>query len=411
MSGTWTDSAIEASQANARTQDPDGPIVFALSSHSNAQLPGWKLLIVDDEPEIHNVTRLVLKDFFYARKGLEFLSAHSGGEAREVLEADPDIAVVLLDVVMETEDAGLQIARFIRQSLGNQFMRIILRTGQPGVAPEREIIQRYDINDYRSKTELTQERMFSVLHTALSSYHHLSRLASNSRHVSHLVEEYRALLERISIRLNEPTHGLVRGLDHLDPHLSTQMPEGLRPHWQQMREGTNRLVALNRTLSLLRRLEQPMNESRGQFSGQKAVSDVLSRCRERIEQLQARVAVNGEWPALLGYRELFIRMLEELLHNALSHHGDTPPDVEIGMQPQGRFWCISVGDRGRGIGAAQADENPDSDAPPAAQQPAGLGLLLCRKVASLHGGTMYIESRPDGGTLVRVQLPSRNVQA
>ena len=110
----------------------------------------FKLLIVDDENEIHVMTKLVLNDYQYQDYGLEFISAFSGAEAKEVLRQTPDIACCLLDVVMETKDAGLDVAKFIREEINNTKIRIVLRTGQPGKAPEKDVILNYDINDYKA---------------------------------------------------------------------------------------------------------------------------------------------------------------------------------------------------------------------------------------------------------------------
>lgn len=130
----------------------------------------WKLIIVDDESEVHAVTKLALSDFKFQGKGLEFLSAYSGKEAQELIVQHPDVAIVLLDVVMETDDAGLKVAQFIREEAKNNHVRIILRTGQPGQAPERQVIVNYDINDYKSKTELTAQKLFTVVMSSLRSY-------------------------------------------------------------------------------------------------------------------------------------------------------------------------------------------------------------------------------------------------
>ena len=117
----------------------------------------WKLLIADDDEEVHTLTRLVLSGFEFEARGLEFLSAHSGRETVEMLRRHPDTALVLLDVVMEKDDAGLLAVRKIRRELDNHFVRIILRTGQPGQAPEQEVVSSYDINDYKVLTELSSQ--------------------------------------------------------------------------------------------------------------------------------------------------------------------------------------------------------------------------------------------------------------
>jgi len=140
----------------------------------------WKLLIVDDEEDVHSITRMVLEGFEFEGGRLEFLSAYSAEEGRKIMAATADVAVILLDVVMETSQAGLELASFVREELGNQLVRIILRTGQPGQAPERQVIIDYDINDYKSKSELTAQKLFTAVTTGLRSYRDL-RAISRSR--------------------------------------------------------------------------------------------------------------------------------------------------------------------------------------------------------------------------------------
>jgi len=136
----------------------------------------WKIMLVDDEKEIHHVTKLALKDFAYEGKGLAFVSAYSAQEARQLIQSHSDTALILLDVVMETDHAGLALAKYIRETLGNNFVRIILRTGQPGQAPEGTVIVDYDINDYKAKTELTTQKLFTTIVTALRSYRDITTL-------------------------------------------------------------------------------------------------------------------------------------------------------------------------------------------------------------------------------------------
>jgi response regulator RpfG family c-di-GMP phosphodiesterase len=158
----------------------------------------WKILIVDDEPEIHAVTKLALSDFSLNGVGLSFLSAYSGEEAIEHLKEHPDIAVVLLDVVMETDDAGLIVANRIRNELDNHFTRIILRTGQPGQAPEKHVIVNYDINDYKSKTELTAQKLFTVIIAALRSYRDIMTIEESRQGLQKVITASTDLFSRRS---------------------------------------------------------------------------------------------------------------------------------------------------------------------------------------------------------------------
>ncbi|MBC7917020.1 MAG: response regulator, partial [Rhodoferax sp.] len=124
-------------------------LVFTDEKLETAMRPGalaWQILVVDDEPAVHDVTKLVMAGFEMDGRGLEFTHCYSAKEARAVLAAPNDFALILLDVVMETEHAGLELARHIREDIGNLNVRIVLRTGQPGQAPEEQVIKNYDIN-------------------------------------------------------------------------------------------------------------------------------------------------------------------------------------------------------------------------------------------------------------------------
>ncbi len=157
-----------------------------------------KLLIVDDEKEIHVMTRLVLSDFSFENATLEFLSAYSEQEAKELIQDHPDAACILLDVVMEKKDSGLEVVRFIREEQKNDKLRIILRTGQPGKAPENDIICNYDINDYKEKTELTSQKLFTTITTALRSYSHLVELEKKTAQIA---EKNTQLKEEVARRI------------------------------------------------------------------------------------------------------------------------------------------------------------------------------------------------------------------
>ena len=159
----------------------------------------WPLLIVDDDPAVHSITRYVLEDFSFENRRLEFVSAFSGAEAKRTLEANPTIAVVLLDVVMETDDAGLEVVRFIREQLRNRFVRIILRTGQPGQAPERQVLTDYDINDYKAKNELTAQKLFTAVLASLRAYNQIAALEMSRLGLQKILHASSSLYERRSV--------------------------------------------------------------------------------------------------------------------------------------------------------------------------------------------------------------------
>ncbi len=156
--------------------------------------PVWHVLIVDDDPEVHSATRFVLRGQQLLGRAIELHSAYSAAQAREMLMGSVDYAVILLDVVMEQPDAGLHLVQVIRQDLNLQGVRIILRTGQPGYAPELDVISRYDINDYRTKSELTQTRLVTSLISALRGFEQIRRIEASRRGLTQIIHATRDLL-------------------------------------------------------------------------------------------------------------------------------------------------------------------------------------------------------------------------
>ena len=130
----------------------------------------WRILIVDDDVDVHVVTKFALSTSSFQGRRLSFLHAYNGREALAVLARTADIALVLLDVIMETPDAGLRVAQKIRTELQNELVRIVLRTGQPGQALEHSIIVDYDINDFWCKADLTTRKLFTTVIASLRAY-------------------------------------------------------------------------------------------------------------------------------------------------------------------------------------------------------------------------------------------------
>lgn len=153
---------------------------FSQDSPKHEELPvkTWKVLVVDDEVSIHDVTISALKSVVIEGRRLELISAMNAAEAKEKLLDHEDITLALIDVVMETRTAGLDLVNYIRHDLGNHLMRIVVRTGQPDEVPERYIIDQYDINDYKEKTELTVDKLYTVIRSSIKQYMQLVELES-----------------------------------------------------------------------------------------------------------------------------------------------------------------------------------------------------------------------------------------
>ena len=173
----------------------------------------WQVLIVDDDPEIHSVTQLALSDLIVLGRRLEYLHAYSGQDACKLIKENNDIVLVLLDVVMETDHAGLTVVRYIRETLNKQDIRIVLRTGQPGYAPEESVIKEYDINDYKTKTELTRRKLVTTVYAAIRAYQQIATVTEGRKGLEKIVSGSSSLLELHTI--TEYSQGTLKQLAQL----------------------------------------------------------------------------------------------------------------------------------------------------------------------------------------------------
>jgi len=162
--------------------------LFDFAPEAKKTLPPWNVLIVDDEPGVHEVTKLVLANFRFEDRKIKFYQAFSAAEARKILVQIDDLAVLLLDVVMEDEQAGLRLVRYVREELKNSHVRIVLRTGQPGQAPEQDVIANYDINDYKDKTELTAQKLYTTLYATLRAYRDVMTIEYSKRGLQRVIQ-------------------------------------------------------------------------------------------------------------------------------------------------------------------------------------------------------------------------------
>ncbi|PWC57216.1 histidine kinase [Azospirillum sp. TSH7] len=194
---------------------PEDGAATVASSQRPSGTP-WPVLVVDDDPQVHAMTAVLLRDFDFDGRPFEVVSALSAEEAKAVLAQRPDLPIALLDVVMETEDAGLKLVRHIREELGNRRMRIILRTGQPGQAPERDVIVGYDINDYKAKSELTAQRLFTTLVSGLRAWRDIVTIERNRQGLERILSASAPLFEMRPMRafVERLVEQIARVVDH-----------------------------------------------------------------------------------------------------------------------------------------------------------------------------------------------------
>ena len=154
----------------------------------------WKVLIVDDDEDVHQATVFALNNTPILGRRVRFLHAYSALQAVHCLKDEGDVAVILLDVVMERENTGLSLVKTIRESLSMNDVRIVLRTGQPGYAPEVDAIRDYDINDYKIKSELSRSSLFATLTTSIRSYEQIHTISASQRGLDIIIQANRRMM-------------------------------------------------------------------------------------------------------------------------------------------------------------------------------------------------------------------------
>ncbi|MGD8835561.1 MAG: response regulator [Desulfobacteraceae bacterium] len=175
----------------------------------------WRVLLVDDEPDVHEITRIALKRFTFDGKNLELTSAYSAEQAREILQNDHNFSVAMIDVVMETQEAGLDLVRFIREEKGLSHIRLIVRTGQPGKAPEKYVIDNFDIDDYKEKTDLTSIKLYTLFRSSIKSYRDILAIERSRVKLDKKVKERTKELQKANKKLEATIFDLQKALQNV----------------------------------------------------------------------------------------------------------------------------------------------------------------------------------------------------
>jgi response regulator RpfG family c-di-GMP phosphodiesterase len=406
----------------------------------------WRVLVVDDDADVHAVTRLALRNVSFKDRELELFSAYSAADGFRLLRDTADIALVLLDVVMETEDAGLVLARRIREELDNQTVRVVLRTGQPGQAPEQRVIVDYDINDYKAKTELTTQRLFTAVVSALRAYETLTMLersraglakilagATNLYQAGSLREFASGVLAQVSAVLGVGADGMlcVMASDSGEPAVlaatgafaalavEAQLPPGhpLRPTLDcALREQANQYGKGATVLSIRTRQQQrlciavtpplpmaPMQRDLLELYCQRIASafdnqylfDQLSKTQEATVEVLAQVAQFRDADALTHARR--VRDLSTRIALCMKARApalaDAAGDPELTAELVALIGLASMlHDVGMGT-AFDPLEQPASLTPEqrsAMQHHAGIGRSVLERAAATVGGVSYL---------------------
>ena len=405
----------------------------APSETESVQSKPWQILVVDDDPDVHALTRLMSWDYRFQDRPLEILSAYSAEGARGLLQINPDIAVAVIDVVMETRDAGLELVQDIREKLGNFLCRIILRTGETGAAPEHDVVALFDICDYLTKAQLTEERFHASLFCALRAYDQLAMVEAVRRDVESQANERMRELGRkkdksvnaarakseflalISHELRTPLNSILgfTKLAHDMLQDRTDDAATITSHLNHALEASNYLLGLvNRVLDLAK-----IEAGRMELAPQRLdVAGTLRRAlwmvgeQAKTSGISLGLSITSNVAPLWADEQMLTEMLLNLLSNAIKftpRHGTIELWVESGSDGG---VTIAIADTGCGIpankiGAVFTPYEQIDNHFQRAPHGTGLGLSLVRGMMDMHRGCVTIASTEGVGTTVTLLFP------
>ena len=423
----------------------------------------WPILLVDDDPQVHQVIRVALSNFRFLERSLHILSAYSGREARSTIEQNPELVLVLLDVVMESNDSGLQVVRYVRETLGNRTIRLILLTGQPGEAPEASIIDNYDINDYKIKVEFSQQKLLTTLITGIRSYCDILALENNRRELARvnaqlqlfnqnleqLVEARtqelasknreleqevytRKLAEEAAEKANKAkseflanmTHELRTPLNAIIGFSELLSSSDIEPDYQYQariinRSGEHLLSLINSILDMSKIESGRITLDSDSFDLYLVLRDLkdLFRLKAQEKNLQLIFDQNPNLPQYIyGDQRKLRQILINLIGNAIKFTalGSVTVAVSCCSPPRADAsvsLCFKVEDTGPGISEDELDKLfipfEQTSTGRRSSQGTGLGLSISQQFVQLMGGEIKVSTKMGVGTCFTFEIQTR----
>jgi signal transduction histidine kinase len=414
--------------SDAAAEAPEERGLFAAEDSAPAVMPTevegpWVVLIVDDDRDVHAITRIVLDGYRFKGRRIELLSAHSAAEARVVFAHRHDIAVALIDVVMETDDAGLRLTRDVREAIGNRRVRIILRTGQAGHAPEREVIVDYDINDYKTKTELTVEKMFVMMTAALRGYHDLVLIEEaialkaakeTAEAANRAKSDFLALM---SHELRTPINAIIGYAEMVVEEATETGEESILGDVRRISHAGRHLLSMVNNIMDLSKIEAGMMDVYlEEFDVAELVTEIESVAQALAQRNRNRLIV--ERPVDLGRMRSDMTKVRQVVFNLLSNALKFTEDGTVRLDVRARDGAddapieFTITDTGIGMTDEQLGRlfRPYSQADASTSRRyggTGLGLAIVKQFCELLGGAVTVESRIGAGSTFKVRLPRR----
>ncbi len=358
--------------------------------------PAWVVLVIDDNHPLLKVTHNILKNFRYADRRIQVECAHSAKDGKALYKRFPNAAIILLDCVMETEHSGLDFVRYIREEENNRAVQIILRTGQPGVAPENEVLHHHAINDYLDKSQLTAASLRARITSYLRNYENVNQLLRNKDALAgSLAHEIKNPLGQLDFSLRK----IRESLPNLEPiEGSESRSKNVIGAIHQFTEVGQRAVEKGKIVvdSLLDEVVNPVSDSHRLrvFSVRDAIKIAIRDYGYQHEEFKKRIRLlDGDDYHIRADEAKFSLVLFNLFQNALYYLSEYPNlTTTIKTERKSGYGLVIIHDNGPGIAKKDIPYLFENFYTSGKAKGTGLGLPFCYRTMHLFGGSIHCES-------------------
>mgnify|MGYP002700103133 FL=1 len=394
--------------------EPDDNSIIELPDRDDGK--EYLVLVVDDDEYVHQLTKMVLRGFSFEDAPIRLASAMSGKEAIDYLSKHDNVAVALVDVVMETDHAGLDLVNYIRNDSNNNEIRLIVRTGQPGAAPEESVFRDYDVNDYLSKTELTAHKLRMALLNALRSYRDIRHAVDLQKQIMLAEQESQAasaaseaksqFLAHMSHEIRTPLNGIIGIADLLS---QSQLDDSQSQYLRTIRNSGEALLAIINDILDFSKIEAGKLELENTNFCLKELGQSLNDifiAQLSQKKLEFQFNIDPDLPEFVKGDPLRLKqVLLNLVGNSLkfTEQGGVYINVKV-VQSLPRLKIeFNVTDTGIGIpkekqrSLFQAFTQVDSSTT-RKYGGTGLGLQISQRLVELMNGKIDVQSQPGKGS-------------